>query len=172
MAKVVQTVLVREMGERDREPVIDLIWALNRFENTLIGDRSEERADAVRSLDRDERTIAESTGGVLLIAEKSGCVIGFLAMSIESGAPFIRPELRRHGFVMELVVHEAHRGEGVGTSLLEEAERRVRDAGCRSMLIGVLEANQGAQIAYRKAGFAPYSREMIKMFDDDLVQEQ
>jgi ribosomal protein S18 acetylase RimI-like enzyme len=156
--------LIRAMRADDREAVVDLVQALNRHEDAITGDRPTDRAAAIECLARDEARVAE-TGGALLVAAAEGRVLGFLALAIEPGMPFIRPELRRHGHIMELVVAETARGRGIGSALLAEAERLTRAAGCRTMLIGVVAGNAGAEALYRRTGFRPYALEMLKRLD-------
>jgi GNAT superfamily N-acetyltransferase len=157
-------ITIRAMQSADREAVVDLVWALNRFENAITGDRPLDREAAIECLEHDERRVAE-TEGALLVAEAGGVVIGFLALTIEPGVPFIRSEWRRHGLVMELVVAEGARGRGIGTALLAEAERLTRAADCRALLIGVVRGNDGAEALYRRFGFSPYAQEMLKRLD-------
>lgn len=158
-----QVPVIRPMVAADRAAVIDLIWALNRHEDAITGDRPTDREAAIECLAHDERRAGKR--GSLLVAERAGQVAGFLALAIEPGVPFIRQELRRHGLVMELVVAEEARGLGLGTALLAQAERLTRAAGCNAMLIGVVRGNDGAEALYRRFGFAPYAIEMLKRLD-------
>jgi GNAT superfamily N-acetyltransferase len=157
-------ITIRAMHAADRDAVIDLVLVLNRFEDAITGDRPIDRAAARECLEYDEGRVAE-TGGTMLVAEIDGAVLGFLALAIEPGVPFIRQEWRRHGLVMELVVAEGARKRGIGTALLAEAERLTRAAGCRAMLIGFVSGNDGAEALYRRFGFRPNAQEMLKRLD-------
>jgi GNAT superfamily N-acetyltransferase len=64
-----------------------------------------------------------------------------------------------------LFVRETARGTGIGRALLAEAERLTRARGLDRMLIGVAAGNDRAEETYRRAGYAPYSREMIRHLD-------
>ncbi len=59
--------------------------------------------------------------GLSIIAAADGRVIGYLCLAIESIGSFVREDVRRVGYIRELVVDEAHRGAGVGRS---DARRR------------------------------------------------
>ena len=47
-------------------------------------------------------------------------------------------------------VHSAYRGQGVGSALMVEVERRAEDLGCHSITLGSLEAAEGF---YEKLGY-------------------
>lgn len=158
-------IVIRPFVPDERDVVIDLLQELNRIEDGFIGDRPTDRASAEACLAYDEAHIAASEGGALLVAVEDGVVLGFLALSIEKGVPFVREELRRHGRVMDLVIAEAARGGGIGSALLKEAEGIARRAGCRSVLVGVVHGNEKAQAAYAKNGFQPYTLDMLKPID-------
>ena len=162
--------LIREMRDADRDAVIALLWELNRFEAELdrtlqpFDDRDTSYEAAVACFERDCELAAEHEGA-LFVAERGGTVVGFLCWLVETGEPFVRAELRRYGYVVDLVVASSHRGGGIGTTLLEQAEKLTRSKGLNRLAIGVLRGNDGAARAYARFGFAPYSAEMFKDLD-------
>jgi GNAT superfamily N-acetyltransferase len=74
----------------------------------------------------------------------------------------VEDDVRRHGTVTDLVVHEEWRGRGIGRLMLEEAERLTREAGCKRLVIGALVANDKAERTYRAFGFDPYVSILVK----------
>jgi ribosomal protein S18 acetylase RimI-like enzyme len=162
--------LIRDMRDTDREAVIALLWELNRFEAELdkaeqpFDDRDTSYEAAVACCDRDcERAAAHE--GSLIVAEQDGEVVGFLCWLVEAGEPFVRADMRRYGYVADLIVASGHRGHGIGTRLLVEAERLTRSKGMKRLAIGVLRGNDGAARAYERFGFADHSTEMFKDLD-------
>jgi ribosomal protein S18 acetylase RimI-like enzyme len=158
------------MRDTDRDAVIELLWQLNRFEAELdrtkqpFDDRDTSYEAAVASFDRDcERAAAQE--GALIVAERDGEVVGFLCWLAETGEPFVRAELRRYGYVADLVVAAGHRERGIGTRLLAEAETITRLKGLNRLAIGVLGGNDAAAQLYERFGFRPYSSEMFKALD-------
>jgi GNAT superfamily N-acetyltransferase len=154
-------VQVRQMREGDLEAIIALQWALNLFENEISGDRATDRQSAAAcvagNLEQSRRE-----GGATLVAEIDDQVIGYLSLAFADWDIFIREDVRRHGYVQDIVVAADHRGQGVAQALLGEAERVTRDAGLKALGLGVLAANRRAERAYRRFGFTPQTVEMVK----------
>lgn len=80
--------------------------------------------------------------------EPSGLVICFEGFSTFA----CRPLLNIH----DVIVSRQHRGKGLSTRMLQEAEAIARKLGCCKMTLEVLEGNAVAQAAYRSYGFAGY----------------
>ena len=93
-------------------------------------------------------------GGALLVAEAGGAVVGFASLLIR---PRAEPDDSDavHAEVAEFSVLPTHRGRGIGTALLAEAERRARAAGATSLRVRVDARNPEARRLYERAGFAP-----------------
>ncbi len=92
-----------------------------------------------------------------------GDYVGFLAFLGDQAVGLIncfegfstfaaRPLLNVH----DIAVSAGHRGKGIGTALLEQAEAEGCQRGCCKMTLEVLSNNHGALKAYARAGFAPY----------------
>jgi GNAT superfamily N-acetyltransferase len=155
---------IRAALPSDREVLLEQFQGLNLFEDAITGDRAIDRVGAETSLAYSEQRIAKS-GGHMLVAEMDGVVIGHLFLIFALQGPFVHPDRRPHGYVSELFVRQAVRGGGIGRALLAEAERLTRAHGLDRMLIGVVAGNDRAEQTYLRAGFAPYSRELLKKLD-------
>ncbi len=57
-------------------------------------------------------------------------------------------------YVQMVAVDPDGRGQGVGTVLMAEAERRAREAGCVRLALDVDKRNTGAQRLYERLGYA------------------
>lgn len=64
-----------------------------------------------------------------------------------------RPVLNIH----DLVVLPEYRGRGIGSALLDEAERRARAAGSSRLTLEVLDSNRDAKRLYERCGFGSWS---------------
>lgn len=162
---------IRAMREADREAVISLILQSNLHEArldlseqpfALDRDTSDEAAAATLLYNRER---AAACDGALMVAEHDDKVIAFMCWLVEEAGPFVRAEMRRFGYVADLVIDEPHRRKGIGQRLLAEAESLTRARGLKRLVIGVLAGNDSALGAYRRFGFEPFCFELQKALD-------
>lgn len=154
-------VVIRPARESDREVLIELFLGLNVYEEPFVGNRRLDRAGAIDSLAFAEKKVAD-TGGVKLVAEIDGSVVGHLFLTWEKHGACVRDDEKDYGYVSELFVREAHRGKGIGRALLQEAERLTKAKGFGHMMLGVLHGNTVAERAYARFGFKPYAADLVK----------
>jgi ribosomal protein S18 acetylase RimI-like enzyme len=69
-------------------------------------------------------------------------------------------------FLEEFIVLEAYRSQGIGTAILGEAERRVRQRGLARMAVGVGVDNRRARALYERLGYADAG---LGVFEDSGV---
>jgi GNAT superfamily N-acetyltransferase len=152
---------IRPTRDDDRAALIEMFQALNVWEEPFVGNRRLDRAGGEASLAYAESKVAEN-GGHKLVAEIDGTVVGHLFMNWARHGACVRDEVKDYGYVAELFVREAWRGQGVGRALLLEAERLTRARGFGHMLLGVLAGNTVAERAYARFGFTPYATDLVK----------
>ncbi|MBZ6077342.1 GNAT family N-acetyltransferase [Microvirga puerhi] len=155
------SITLRTARPSDRTAVIELIHRLNIFEADLTGDRRRDYAGASAYYDELLQRLTGRQGRVVL-AEEDGIIVAAMGFSIDLDAAYVTEDVRRHGTVTDLIVHEDWRGRGIGQMLLREAERLTRAAGLRRLMIGALVANERAERTYREFGFEPYVSYMVK----------
>jgi GNAT superfamily N-acetyltransferase len=88
-------------------------------------------------------------GEKALVAERDGRIIGLLTLHIT-------PVLHRPGSVgrvTTLVVERKAHGQGVGRALMDEAERRLWDAGCVLIEVTSNRKRTDAHAFYEKLGY-------------------
>lgn len=154
-------VVVRVARDADRPALVRLMGVLNEFEAAIEDNRADASA-AESHLDWVNGEIA-AQGGVTLVAEEGGSVVGFLSFAFEEDpGTFVRPEHRRHALIWDISVDEDARGKGVGRALLEAAEAHTKAAGIGEIRLYVLESNARAQRIYDAAGYRTYERLMAK----------
>jgi GNAT superfamily N-acetyltransferase len=139
----------------DRDAVIELIHRLNVFEADLVGDRRRDYGGATGYYDELMQRLGRRKGRIVLAVD-DGIVVGAMGFSLDQDAAYVTGDVRTHGTVTDLIVHEAWRGQGIGQLLLREAERLTKASGCKRLIIGVLVANERAERTYRNFGFEPY----------------
>jgi GNAT superfamily N-acetyltransferase len=154
-------ITLRTAHPSDRDAVIDLIHRLNVFEADLTHDRRRDRDGAAAYYDELLQRLAKRQGRIVL-AEDDGIVVGAMGYSLDEDAAYMIDEVRRHGTVTDLIIHEEWRGRGIGQMLLSVAERLTREAGLKRLMIGALVANERAETTYRKFGFERYVSLLVK----------
>jgi ribosomal protein S18 acetylase RimI-like enzyme len=91
--------------------------------------------------------IVDSPAVTVLVARSDGNIVGSLTLAM-----FAIPTGLR-AWIEDVVVDEAARGQGVGALLTEEAIRRARDAGARSLDLTTRPTREAAGRLYERAGF-------------------
>jgi ribosomal-protein-alanine N-acetyltransferase len=89
-----------------------------------------------------------------IVAEISGQVVSYIMCRIEYGLSVMkRFGLARKGHIISIATLEAHRGKGVGTSLIQRAMDEMRSGGCKEVFLEVRVTNDDAVALYRKLAF-------------------
>lgn len=82
--------------------------------------------------------------GRFFVMENAGSLLG--CVYVEKRGP--------RGYLGLLAVHPAQQGRGIGRTLMSEAERYFRDAGCNAVDLRVISARAKLVAFYEKLGFA------------------
>lgn len=100
----------------------------------------------------------DSDDSIVFVAERDGDIIGYVFAAIE---PSSFKELRdRAGFIHDLLVDDAARGDGVGQVLLDAAIAWLTERNVPRIILWSAEQNTGAQRLFARAGFR---RTMVEM---------
>ncbi|MDQ4126620.1 MAG: GNAT family N-acetyltransferase [Actinomycetota bacterium] len=138
---------IRTSRESDAEALLRLLKRLDDETHFMMYEPGE-RTTTVREQQQLLRDILASTSGTILLAEVDGLPVGFLEAT---GGAFRR---NRHVAYLVIGVLKAYAGRGVGSALMEEAERWARERGVHRLELTVMAHNLGAVALYEKAGFA------------------
>lgn len=109
--------------------------------------------------------ILDDANATILTAEEGGAVVG-LAYVVEVSAgsgPGAVPD--RYAYVRDLVVHERHRGGGIGRALMQAVHRWARERGLDQVRLMVWEFNQPALAFYQALGYDTLNRNMVKRLE-------
>ena len=99
---------------------------------------------------------AEKSGAVL-VAEIGGAFAGFAAgWIVEDDNIAETADSNRLGYVSDICVMPAYRGQRVAVELLSAIEGHLARTGITRVRLASLAANASAQAAYQRAGYEPY----------------
>ncbi|ELZ53970.1 MULTISPECIES: GNAT family N-acetyltransferase [Halorubrum] len=130
------------------------------------------RAEANRATVREWVAQSVVTGDLLVARDPEAAadsedgtdLVGFVGFSLERG-DYERDATR--GTVSNLFVVPERRGEGVGTALLDEAERALREQGADRVALEALADNDRARSFYAARGYDPHRVELTKPLGDE-----
>ena len=140
---------IRDAQPADTPVIVELIRELARTEDVDSGVTPELVADYE----------ARDDSGIL-VAELGGAVVGLLSW-------FVRPGLfhgGHWGYIDELVVTAAARGQGIGDALMSAAMGRFAAAGCVEVAVSTVFGNDRAAALYRKHGLVDEALQLEKHF--------
>jgi ribosomal protein S18 acetylase RimI-like enzyme len=102
---------------------------------------------------------------VVLVAERDGEVVGYSYAGVE-GRDYM--SLRGPaGVLYDIVVDPAHRGLGVGQTLLDATLASLKARGSPRVVLSTAERNEPAQRLFARAGFRRTMIEMTRELDGD-----
>ncbi len=89
-----------------------------------------------------------------LVAEESSRIVGYIMCRIESGFCYLRRGWCRLGHIISIAVHPNFRRKGIGTSLMLEALKRLKEIyNAKEAYLEVRVSNYPAINLYEKLGF-------------------
>lgn len=105
----------------------------------------------------------------LILAEIDGVIVGSVNVNLMSNGV---------GEFSMLVVDRKHRGEGIGSALVNHAEAWARENGCHTMRLEILSPRYWTLPSktllrqwYSRIGYRPQTTELFKSMYPDLVSE-
>ena len=143
---------VREYQASDEEALRACVIALQDFEREIFPKTADGRAIAKPYIEY-LLEICRANRGRVLVAERSGQVVGYSAYQIWDNAEEIHEDAYEYGYISDLAVLDAHRGKGFGRALLDAAQSLLKAEGIELVRIGVLAGNRPARRLYADCGF-------------------
>jgi ribosomal protein S18 acetylase RimI-like enzyme len=132
-----------EAGDPADADAVAELWVALAEEQTAYGSRVDPAANraSVR-----EAAAGHAVADGLLVAREDG-VVGFVMFHLEDDTN------GRRGVVENLYVRPAHRGRGVGSRLLANAEARLSDRDAEFVSLAAMADNEAARRFYRRHGY-------------------
>lgn len=145
---------IRTAIPTDSEFILSLAARFSEFE--LPAWRSaEEMDDANLKQLRKALKQPEADSAIFIAEDESGKRAGFI--HLQTQVDYFNGEKR--GYISDIAVDKTFEGQGVGQTLMEQAETWTRQQGCGLLTLYVFAGNQRAQRLYQKNGF---QQELIK----------
>ena len=89
-----------------------------------------------------------------LVVKLNGKIVGYEMNRLEHGLSNFGFSFVKKGHVVSIAVLEDHRNKGLGTALLNESMRKMKENGCSEAYLEVRISNEPAIRLYKKLGFA------------------
>jgi ribosomal protein S18 acetylase RimI-like enzyme len=157
------TMLIREYQEADLEAVVALqrslqehVAALDTYGLNRSGDQFDDRIYTLDML----RKAKDGNGFVLVAEQEDGLLVGLLATTDTDVPLYHFPH--KQGSIEELVVSNIVRGKGIGSLLMQEAEKRYKAKGYEFLNVICFTPNVHAHRFYEKCGFEDRYTNLMK----------
>ena len=102
---------------------------------------------------------------VILVAERNSAVLGYTYAGVEG--PDYMSLRGPAGVLYDIVVDPAHRGHGVGQTLLDATMKALEGRGAPRVVLSTAERNETAQRLFARAGFRRTMLEMTRELSSD-----
>jgi ribosomal protein S18 acetylase RimI-like enzyme len=129
---------IRKYEPRDFLEVAKLVEQFFSFHKAFFNSPPMKKEEAEEALRKDMLSRDSS----ILVYEDRGKILGFARYELHEGAYFGR----------ELMVHEQHRGQGIGKLLLNEVERIINEKG-HQLYLSIVPKNKDAIQFFVSAGY-------------------
>jgi len=105
---------------------------------------------------------AGSAGGIYVAVTPAETLLGFIVLYGRLHPPGKDERPDPYAWVAELYVRPSHRDQGLGETLLAQAEAHARDLGVYKMELSVVAGNAAARRFYERLGYRDRSLTMTK----------
>jgi GNAT superfamily N-acetyltransferase len=148
------SVIVRRAGRRDLD-AIHALWRALREAAAKADPRFALAGDAdARVRDHREIILADPRTR-FFVAEEQGFVLGYLHAQVDANDP--EYETTRYGTIVDLIVREDRRREGIAKALLESAKEWLRSLGVKEYRAAIPAHSPEAALLFERDGAAPLS---------------
>ncbi|GAA0230515.1 GNAT family N-acetyltransferase [Haladaptatus pallidirubidus] len=99
----------------------------------------------------------------LFVARDEG-IVGFVMFNLQSG---MYEQATTRGIIQNVYVEPEHRDSGIGSELLDAAEKALVERGAERLALEVMAKNESARRLYRSRGYEPHRIELEKSLEND-----
>ncbi|MCW7539746.1 GNAT family N-acetyltransferase [Aquabacterium sp. A7-Y] len=115
-------------------------------------------------LRRKLEVFAQGLNDKVMVVEEDGALLGVISLHV---VELFHAE-GRLGRITSLIVSEAARGRGVGTGLVEAADRYFRDRACVRAEVTSGDHRAEAHAFYQRRGYLPDERRFVKHYETPM----
>jgi GNAT superfamily N-acetyltransferase len=153
------TVIVRGAGRRDLDAIHEL-WLRLREAQAKADSRLALAADVEPRAREHREVILADPRTRFFVAEEQGRVLGYLHAQVEANDPAY--ETPRFGVIVDVIVCEDRRREGIGTRLLESAKEWLSSTGVNEYRVAIPAASADAAHLFERDGVAPLATTLVR----------
>ncbi|OGV73432.1 MAG: hypothetical protein A3K19_13910 [Lentisphaerae bacterium RIFOXYB12_FULL_65_16] len=145
---------IRAATMADYEVICQLHEQVDRHHVELLPDVFQEFRGPVRSREAIAAYV-EGENADCLVADSDAGVVGLVTIKAAPSPNYPMFRSRTFALIENLAVHEAWRGQGIGSTLMHAAKGWAQARGLGTIQLAVWAANSAAIRFYRKHGFDP-----------------
>ncbi len=151
---------IRQATKKDIKAILP-IWRQLVMYHAHLDPSLELASNAVETFRVFLKKLLKRRDAVVLVAEEEGKPVGLCTVYIENHPEF---RLGRYGKIADFVVDEPYRRRGIGSSLLEAAQRWLLDNGVEHCRTEAAKINPASNAFWRSAG----SRERTAILEKNI----
>ena len=139
--KTEKEIVVRDATSEDANEIADVLTSTKLDMEAWCGNRAFVAENLQKFLKKKQLTV--------LVAELNSSIVGFISCSVFPSFW----ECQKQGLIVDLFVHPAYQGKGVGSKLLETLVKKADVENIAELHVSTEGGNIKAQKLYRKLGF-------------------
>lgn len=112
------------------------------------------------------KKVKDNKGTIFLAYENTnitGCIVGIVEK--QSKADLLENKPMKVGRILELVVLDQYRGQGIGQMLMKKMEKCLKDKKCKYIRVDVFAPNKNARGFYRKFHYHERALDLLKVIN-------
>jgi GNAT superfamily N-acetyltransferase len=163
---VVEAVSVRSAELRDREALCRLYYEFHEYHVRGVPDRLRGLGEppdtyAGSELYQALTRILQDDDAAIFLAQVARRTVGLVEAYLRQDEPNPLRVSRRYGYLQSLMVDEAFRRRGIGTQLMDAAQRWAQDKGAAEMRLEIWEFEAGPLRFYEGRGYRTLRRTLV-----------
>jgi ribosomal protein S18 acetylase RimI-like enzyme len=149
-------ITIRKVEEKDFDNIVKLATELQDYEKEIYPVRKSGSTYSKSAVTRMYTEMKSNELDIFLAETEEGEIVGYVA----GHASEETCDEKDSYYIEDLAVTNLHRGQGIGTQMLNFMKAFAKDNGFQRFSIGIISANYRTLELYKKFGFDVYGIEM------------